>query len=134
MSTEQLALEWVPGAFAICRLPATADVPSWAASGSGQALVNITRTDRELSVLVPQDAVPEGVEAERGWVAMRVAGTLPMRAVGVLARLTGALAEAEIPVFTISTYDTDVLLVKSPDVGRALEALAAVADVSKLST
>jgi hypothetical protein len=133
MSNEQLALEWVPGAFAICRLPATADVPGWAASGAGQALVNITRTDRELSVLVPQDAVPEGVEAERGWVAMRVAGKLDMRAVGVLARLTGALAEAEIPVFTISTYDTDVLLVKSPDVGRALEALGAVADVTKLS-
>ncbi len=132
MSTEKLALEWVPGAFAICRLPATTDVPTWAAAGSGQSLVNITRTDHELAILVPQEVVPEGVKAQRGWVAMRVAGKLDLLSIGVLARLTGALAEAEIPVFTISTFDTDILLVKSPDVGRALEALAAVADVSGL--
>jgi hypothetical protein len=132
MSTEKLALEWVPGAFAICRLPATADVPQWAAAGSGQTLVNITRTDSELSIVVPQEAVPEGVQAQRGWVALRVAGKLDMMSIGVLARLTSALSDARIAVFTISTFDTDVLLVKSPDVGRALEALAAVADVSKL--
>jgi len=132
MSTEKLALEWVPGAFAICRLPATADVPQWAAAGSGQTLVNITRTDSELSIVVPQEAVPEGVQAQRGWVALRVAGRLDMMSIGVLARLTSALSDARIAVFTISTFDTDVLLVKSPDVGRALEALAAVADVSNL--
>ncbi|MHC4080747.1 MAG: ACT domain-containing protein [Planctomycetota bacterium] len=132
MSTEKLALEWVPGAFAICRLPAAADVPDWAAVGSGQSLVNITRTSSELSIVVPQEVVPEGVQAERGWVAMRVVGKLDMMTIGVLSRLTSALSEAEVPVFTISTYDTDVLLVKSPDVGRALEALGAVADVSKL--
>jgi hypothetical protein len=132
MSTEKLALEWVPGAFAICRLPATDDVPAWAGVGSGQSLVNITRTEHELSILVPQEVGPEGVQAERGWVALRVAGQLDMMTIGVLARLTNALADAEVPVFTISTYDTDVLLVKSPDVGRALAALGAVADVSKL--
>jgi hypothetical protein len=132
MSTEKLALEWVPGAFAICRLPAAGDVPAWAAVGTGQTLVNITRTEHELSILVPQEVVPEGVQAERGWVAMRVAGKLDMMTIGVLARLTNALADAEVLVFTISTYDTDVLLVKSPDVGRALEALADVADVSQL--
>jgi len=132
MSTEKLALEWVPGAFAICRLPATADVPQWAAAGSGQTLVNITRTDSELSIVVPQEAAPEGVQAQRGWVALRVAGKLDMMSIGVLARLTSALSDARIAVFTISTFDTDVLLVKSPDVGRALEALAAVADVSNL--
>jgi hypothetical protein len=133
MSTEKLALEWIPGAFAICHLPAAADIPDWAAVGSGQRLVNITRTDRELAILVPQEAVPEGVQAERGWVAMRVAGKLDMKAVGVLARLTSALADAAVPVFTISTYETDVLLVKSPDVGRAIAALADVADVSALA-
>jgi hypothetical protein len=132
MSTEKLALEWAPGAFAICRLLAAADVPAWAAAGSGQSLVNITRTEHELSIVVPQEVVPEGVQSQRGWVAMRVAGKLDMKSVGVLARLTSALADAEVPVFTISTFDTDVLLVKSPDVGRALEALGAVADVSRL--
>ncbi|MHC4219458.1 MAG: ACT domain-containing protein [Planctomycetota bacterium] len=133
MSTDKLALEWIPGAFAICHLPVTADIPVWATTGRpDQMLVSATRTDRELSIIAPQEAVPEGVQAERGWVAMRVAGQLDMLSVGILARLSGALAGAEVPVFTISTYDTDVMLVKSPDVGRALEALAAVADVSRM--
>jgi hypothetical protein len=133
MSTEKLALEWIPGAFAICRLPPTADIPHWAVvSRTGPSMVNVSRSDRELSILVEQAGVPEDVEAERGWTAMRVAGSLDMLSVGILARLTGALAAANVPVFVISTYDTDVLLVKSNDVGRALEALATVADVSRL--
>jgi hypothetical protein len=133
MSTEKLVLEWIPGAFAICRLPSHADIPQWAVtSRSGPSLVNVSRSDRELSILVEQAGVPEEVEAERGWTAMRVAGSLNMLSVGILATLTGALAAANVPVFVISTYDTDVLLVKSNDVGRALEALATVADVSRL--
>ena len=98
----------------------------------GRALVNISRTDRELAILVPQEIVPEGVQAQRGWVALRVAGTLDMMSVGVLAGLTGALAAAEVPVLAVSTFDTDILLVKSSHVGRAVEALGAVADVSSL--
>jgi hypothetical protein len=34
---------------------------------------------------------------------------------GVLSSLVGPLAEAEVPVFAISTFDTDYLLVKKDD-------------------
>ena len=63
---------------------------------------------------------------------MRVVGTLDFSMVGVLARLTGACAGADVPVFVVSTYDTDIVMVKAEDAGRAVEALAAVADVSGL--
>jgi hypothetical protein len=131
MSTDKLALEWIPGAFAVCRLPATAEVPGWAWAREG-GLLSVTRTDRELSIVAPQDAVPEGVQAERGWVAARLCGTFEFTMVGVLSRLTGALADAEVPALAISTYDTDVLLLKSTHAGRAVEALGTVADVSQL--
>lgn len=124
------ALEWIPGAFAVCRLAAKDDVPAWALTGS--EFVSITRSDRELSIVVPQESVPADVTAERGWVAIRIAGTLDFSQVGVIAGLTGALAEARISVFVISTYETDVVLVKSKHTARAIEALGTVADVSRL--
>ena len=46
--------------------------------------------------------------------------------VGILARLTGALAGAGMSVFCMSTYETDVLFVRDQDAGRAVEALRGV--------
>jgi hypothetical protein len=40
-----------------------------------------------------------------------------------LASLTAPLAEAGISVFAISTFDTDYLLVKAEDLGRAVDIL-----------
>ncbi len=128
----KLSLEWIPGAFAICRLGSRDQLPEWL-GGSEPLFLSVTRTDRELSIMVPQEKVPADVQAERGWVAIRVMGKLDFKVVGLLAGLTGALAEAGLPVMAISTYDTDVLLVKATDVGRAVEALGVVADCSALS-
>ena len=130
MSADRLALGWLPGRYAVCRLAARAEMPEWATSGGG--LVSITRTDDELSIVAPESAVPGEVAAQRGWRAMRVLGTLDFSMVGVLARLTGACAGADVPVFVVSTYDTDIVMVKAEDAGRAVEALAGVADVSRL--
>ncbi len=135
MSDGRLGLEWMPGTFAVCRLGADAAVPGWAVGGGSSGasgLVSITRTDRELSIVVGEDRVPTDVRAERGWVALRVSGTLDFGLVGVLSRLTSALADAGVSVFAMSTYDTDILLVKAKDAGRAVEALRAVADCSLL--
>jgi len=130
MMKHQLALEWIPGRVAICRLDVRDAIPAWA--GRPSSLLSITRTDGELSIVVAEEAVPKPVKAERGWVAMRIAGTLDFSLVGILSKLTGALAEANVPVFVISTYDTDVLLVRADDADRAREALSAVADTSRL--
>jgi len=130
MSGAELELEWIAGRFAVCRLPATAEIPQWVPAGGG--LISITRTDRELSIIAAEQAVPNEVPAERGWVAMRIVGKLGFSAVGVLAKLSGALAGAGVGVLAISTYETDILLVKSADAQRAARALGAVADVARL--
>lgn len=69
--------------------------------------------------------VPEGVVAERGWVALRVAGILDFSLVGILASLTAPLAEAGISVFALSTYNTDYLLVRQNFLEQAIAALSA---------
>jgi hypothetical protein len=95
---------------AVCRLPPDDAVPRWAA-GTLQPLVSITRTASELSMVLPEAAVPLGVQAQPGWRALSVRGPLPFHLTGVLASLAEPLAEAGVPIFAISTYDTDWLLV-----------------------
>jgi hypothetical protein len=107
---------------AVCRLPAGADVPGWAVAGE---FVSVTRTSDELSVVCGEAEVPEGVQADRGWRALRVAGTLELSLVGVLASLANALAGAGVSLFAVSTFDTDYLLVRGHDLERATAALRA---------
>jgi hypothetical protein len=98
------------GSLSICRMAPEMPIPPWACEG---AFWSITRTGDELSVICCEELVPAGVRAERGWQALRVAGPLNFSMVGILAALIRPLAEAGIPVLTISTFDTDYLLVRS---------------------
>lgn len=44
--------------------------------------------------------------------------------IGILARITTLLAENKIGIFAVSTYNTDYLLVKEENYGKALKVLA----------
>src|SRR4051812_18016096 len=115
MSANGLEVVVLSERLAVCRLDAGAEVPPWAWAGAGAgagAFVSVTRTRDELSVVAAEADVPEGVQAERGWRALRVAGTLDFGLVGVLASLCVPLAGAGVPVFAVSTFDTDYLLVQ----------------------
>lgn len=118
-----LALEILPEAYAVCRLDPAEAVPAWAWSGH---LASVTRTDAELSIVCAESAVPATVErAERGWRVLRVVGPLDFNAVGVMASLAAPLARAGISILALATFDTDFLLVREPDLGRAIAALQA---------
>ncbi|WP_113703251.1 ACT domain-containing protein [Nonomuraea lactucae] len=112
----------IPGSFSVCRLPAGSPVPGPPASAE---LYSLSITASEISVVCATGAEPAGAAVEGGWSAMRVAGTLDFGLVGILAALTAPLAEAGIPVFCVSTYDTDYLLLKADLLERAREVLAA---------
>ena len=129
MSEIDITMEWLPGRYAVCRFDPSASTPGWALAGGG--FVSITHSERELSIVAAESIVPAEVKAERGWAAMRVVGKLDFSIVGLLAKLTGALAEAGISCFAISTYDTDYILVKQQDADDAAEALGKVAQVTR---
>ena len=81
-------------------------------------------TDRERSLVCPTTVVPvDTVSREDGWRAFRVVGQLDFSLVGVLASMTSALATEGIPVFAVSTFDTDYILVRSRDLYHAADAL-----------
>jgi hypothetical protein len=83
----------------------------------------MTRTEDELSIVSSTRDVPPGVDAEMGWRCLKVEGPLAFEMTGVLAALSAPLATAEIPIFVVSTYDTDYLLVKAADLEKACTTL-----------
>jgi len=109
-----------PERYAVVRLDPDDDVPAWAEVG---AVSSVTRTASELSIVCVEAAVPTEASAERGWRMLEVAGPLAFTLTGVLSSLTVPLAAAEIPLFAISTFETDYLLVREPNLARAAAAL-----------
>jgi hypothetical protein len=124
-----LTLTVLPDAHAICRLDPAADVPEWAMIGE---FVSITHTGDELSIVCAEEHVPPDVKADREWRALKVAGPLDLALTGVLAALTSPLAEAQINLFVVSTFDTDYLLVKGYNLARACEVLRRAGYVVRL--
>lgn len=116
-----LALDLLPGEYAVCRLPAGSPLPARLAAGAD--VVSVTWTCDEVSVICPADQVPEGATVERPWRCFRVDGPVNLALTGVLASLVVPLSDARVNVFAFSTFDTDYVLV--PEV-RLAEAVAAL--------
>jgi hypothetical protein len=108
--------------YAVVRLDPDAALPDWARGGS---FWSATRTDSELSIVCREEDVPADASAERGWCALEVAGPLDFSLTGVVSSLVGPLAEAEVPLFVLSTFETDYLLVRERDLRRSVDALVA---------
>lgn len=85
----------------------------------------IGKTDEENSLVCLTEHVPENVIArEDGWSAFRVRGMLDFSLIGILAKLAALLAEHEISMFALSTYNTDYILVKEERYEQALNILS----------
>ena len=106
--------------FCIHRLPPDAEVPAVALNSSFYAM---TRTDEELSLVLPENIEIQSAQSDSGWACFKVEGPLDFGLTGVLAGIANALAEAEVPIFAISTFDTDYILVKQEQVEAAVDAL-----------
>ncbi len=109
------------GGYAVHRLAAGSAVPAEALSGE---FFSVTRTTDELSIVCPENVVIDSDSSEPDWRCIKVLGPLDFSMTGVLARLSKVLADAEVSIFAISTFDTDYLLVKSNDIDKAVAELA----------
>ena len=118
-----LTMRVLPGELAVCRLEADGPIPAWVFHAEAR-FFSVMRTPEETSVVCPSDDVPPSVErVDKGWRALKVDGPLPLTMTNVTAKLTTPLGAAGIPVFALSTYDTDYLLIKSEHLERAVSLL-----------
>lgn len=117
-SPEPFTLLRFPEKLAIVRLGPGADLPQWAESAS---LFSVTATAAETSVICATRSVPTKTPHIGPLTAFQVQGPLDPDAVGILHSLLAPLAEAQVPVYTLSTFDTDWVMVRLVDAERAAE-------------
>ncbi len=115
-----LVLTLLTTPLAVCRLDPAADVPAWAVAGE---FTSFTRTADELSIVCAESAVPEGVRCEKGWRALKLEGPFDFSQVGILLAAAEPLAQAQVVILAIGTYDTDYLLVHQGQLEQAMVAL-----------
>ena len=112
-----MLLEIFPQKFSVCKLLPSVPLP--------EGICFFSRTDNELSLVCETENLPAAISAcENDWRMFRVSGALDFSLIGILARITGILADAGISIFCISTYDTDYVLIKSESFPKALSKLS----------
>ena len=118
-------LTLLPQPFAICRFAPDAPLPAWVFH-SDATYWSLTRTPHELSLVCPEHDLPPSVDrdVQRGYRAFALAGPIPFTVTGVIASLAAPLAAAGVPVFVLSTYDADLLLVPGGSLAGARAVLA----------
>ena len=85
----------------------------------------VGKTDQEISLVCKTEDTPvETLEREDGWKGFRIEGILEFSLVGILAKISGILADHSISIFALSTFNTDYILVKKENFHRALTVLA----------
>lgn len=114
----EMEIKKLEQAFSVCQLSDLSEVEL------GKAFYFLEKTEEEISLVCPTADVPEhAARREDGWLAFRIEGVLDFSLIGILAAISALLAEQKIGIFAVSTYNTDYILTKAEDYGRALEAL-----------
>ncbi|GLP94748.1 ACT domain-containing protein [Paraferrimonas sedimenticola] len=115
-----LTLAVLDGEYSIHSLPPNADIPT---EVMAQPLYFIGKTQDEVSILVPSSLPLVSDEVESGWKCLEVLGPLGFSMVGIMARVSTTLANANISILAVSTFDTDYVFVKSQRLEEAAKAL-----------
>lgn len=125
----QLKIIDLSGSFLVAKLAALSeDDELLSASAYDGEFVSISTTPDENSIVCENTyrnrrQLENVAKLETGWSLLRVLGQLEFEMVGVIARFSSALAEAKIPLFCLSTFDTDYILVKESRRAEALQVL-----------
>jgi hypothetical protein len=107
--------------YSIYRFSKESGLPPWVCTSE---FYSVTRTSEELSVVARQnDSSGDDMICNRDWRIIKVEGPLDFSLTGIIAGISAVLSKREISIFTVSTFDTDYILVKQNDLNCAIEAL-----------
>ena len=113
-----MELKIIKDSLTVCKLASTDDIDL------NKDFYFIGKTDEEISLVCRTEDTPEHTtEREDGWKGFRIQGVLDFSLIGILAKISGILAENEIGIFAVSTYNTDYILVKEENYEKALKVL-----------
>lgn len=115
-----MVLETVKELYSVCKYAFEPDISSLKGTFYFTAA-----TDAEFSLVCLTSLTPKGfIACESGFKIMRIAGQLDFSLVGILSKISSLLAAAGIPIFALSTFDTDYIAVKEDKFALAVSSLA----------
>lgn len=110
-----MELEIINKRFAVCKVKSINNI------SLDDEYVFIGKTDEEISIVCEELSIPKNyTECDKGWYAFKIKGTLDFSLVGILAKISTILAESNISIFAISTYNTDYILIKEENFQNAI--------------
>lgn len=110
-----MEIEKIEGNFSVCKLKELSEIDL------NSEFCFVGKTDEEISLVCPTENVPAGaIKRDDGWKALRIQGVLDFSLVGILAKVSGLLADNGISIFAVSTFNTDYILTKADNYARAL--------------
>jgi hypothetical protein len=119
-SRYRLKFRQLSGPYAIVRLARDAAIPEWAAPGN---FTSIVRTADELSIVCAAGRVPNDVAPGLRWICLKLEGPFPFSQTGVLLSFIEPLSNNGVPIFAVTTYDTDYILIPQEHACQALDLL-----------
>lgn len=110
--SRSIRLRVVPGIYGLVRLAADARIPDWI---DGPGFSAVIRADDELTLVCPQDRIPDAMDADCNWRCFRSVGPFAFDATGIVLSLIQPLSTQGIGVFVVCTFDGEHILVPSQD-------------------
>jgi hypothetical protein len=105
----ELKFRRLPGPYAIVRLAPDAPVADWARKGD---FTSITRSADELSIVCSADNLPRDLNSPHSWICLKLEGPFAFWQTGILLSFIEPLSDNGVPIFAISTYNTDYVLIQ----------------------
>ena len=93
-----LKLKQMAGLYAIARLSPDAPIPTWIA---GDGVVSYSRGNDDLTLVCPQQRVPDDVTSDREWACFELVGPFSLGETGIVLSLLRPLSENDIGIFLI---------------------------------
>jgi len=111
-------LQIIDGDFSICKVDNVKEIDF------SDKFMFFAKTYDEISLVCKTSKLPaKFISVEYGWNVLRVVGNLDFGLVGIVANISNVLAQAQISIFVVSTFNTDYILMKSGDFSRGISVL-----------
>lgn len=113
-----MKIKILPHQFSVCQLKTVEQIDF------SQKYFFLSITDEEISLVCETASLPQDViKVEHNWAALKIVGALDFSLVGILSNISSILAQNNISIFAISTYNTDYILIKSNALQNAVHSL-----------
>lgn len=114
---KKLYFQKSPGSFAICRCPPETTMLD---GYNEDSIVALVKTETETTLIVKEDSLPQHCNAvDTGWVLFKITGEFAFDEAGVVLSAIKPLSENDIGVFVLSTYSSDIVLIKEKNLTKA---------------